>query len=724
MDPARFSHDKSPYERPGAKYCCGRGACWQAPCARGPNADGTCGGTSECEPFFDGNGYQCRRPMSAGGPCEQGPGPDGRCGIERPACVPQPSLRKRRGRLTLIAALLAIAAITGLAGNGTWPMLERLDLLDPGPISGAHARFTEEGGCATCHGGRNRQGLAWLGAAFTGHDMSGACLGCHAFDGPPDRPHNAELTPVHGPATLECAACHTEHQGETFNISQMADQQCHSCHRDEHRFTNFGKDHPEFGENFPYNTPGAIKFTHVKHFTKHFPKEGDHRPASETCLSCHDIDHAGPNVPVRSFESMCADCHSDEIPRKDLIVVSLPELDQSLVALTRQEAAAFDPDADETAPLPVEILEACGADFEELERLEALLEELEARAEAKDESDGANGTAALDAFLFERLETELEIETAGEASEDEEGESEEDEEDDFLSIGEDEPTAVDAFLLAIDREDINSYWAPYRSLVHAMTQDGAMALSDLVEARFGKGAAEPLLAGLETLPIEELACAWAGNEEYEPEEEPAAASGWTAEALEIRYKPAGHEDPVVRAWLESALAADGPSASDESAEALREHMFSDKNGPGSCAYCHAPTRESQVRSAGEQAGVWVAFDSRLDWHQQPEVRHQVKYAHGPHINLLGRGSWCTNCHELGQSAAGPETDGKSETQTGGESAPQIEVKSEGPEPVFAGDFKPIAVEKCESCHKESGVRQDCLTCHLYHRSTTFRKRMF
>ena len=705
MNPARFSHDESQYERPDSKFRCGRAACWAKPCARGPNIDGSCGGVSECEPFFDGNGYQCRRPAAFGGPCEEGPGPDGGCGIRRPPCVPRRSLRGLRGRVTLLFTLFAIATIVALTGNGAWPMLEQLNLSNPGPISGAHARFTEQSGCVTCHQGRDRTGLAWLTEAVTGHDMSGACLECHAFDGPADRPHNADRTPVRGPATLECVACHTEHQGETFDIAHLSDQQCQTCHKEELTFASFDEDHPDFGARFPYDTPAAIRFTHVQHLTKHFPSKSDKRPESETCVSCHDIDHAGPNVPVFSFERMCADCHADQIGRKDLVVLTLPEFDSSLVALTEEEEGAFDSDAESAELLPLQILETCGADFEGLERLEALLEGQNSGEEPEDEDDfrsiDGNEPTPVDTFLFERFEALLGTKNAGEEPEDE---------DDFLSIGEDEPTPVDAFLLAIDPGDMESYWAPYRALIHAMTQNGAAALHDLVEARFGQGAANPLLAGLESLPLEDMACAWAGNEEYEPEEETSGRPGWSADALEIRYKPARHEDPVMRAWLESALAANGIGSSNENAEELRRSMFSEENGPGRCAYCHSPTQVSAVRSSGADSGVWIALTSRLDWQQRPEVRHQVKYAHGPHINLLGRGTWCTNCHELNKS---PNSAAKSD-----------HGQSNGQDPVLAGDFMPIAIQQCKSCHKANGVRQDCSTCHLYHRSTSFRKRMF
>ena len=48
MDPERFNHDSSAYERPNYKFRCGRAAAWGKPCPNGPGADGSCGGIAAC----------------------------------------------------------------------------------------------------------------------------------------------------------------------------------------------------------------------------------------------------------------------------------------------------------------------------------------------------------------------------------------------------------------------------------------------------------------------------------------------------------------------------------------------------------------------------------------------------------------------------------------------------------------------------------------------------
>ena len=77
MDPEKFKHDSSRYERPTRKFTCGRAASWGKPCEFGPHVSGRCGGTSECRPAKVGDRWECRRSAIAGGPCKDGPGPDG-----------------------------------------------------------------------------------------------------------------------------------------------------------------------------------------------------------------------------------------------------------------------------------------------------------------------------------------------------------------------------------------------------------------------------------------------------------------------------------------------------------------------------------------------------------------------------------------------------------------------------------------------------------------------
>ena len=166
-----YNFDRSSYERPNNLFVCGRATEWGKPCGRGPNGDGTCGGTAECKPFDRNGRWECRRPPQDGGPCADGPGPDGTCGCSLPPCVPRRSLRQQRWRLSVIlvgVAIALIAVFTQLAtNNDIFAGSARLAALDAGDLTGSHSGFTGAKGCKTCHEAHDAKPLQWLAAAFS-----------------------------------------------------------------------------------------------------------------------------------------------------------------------------------------------------------------------------------------------------------------------------------------------------------------------------------------------------------------------------------------------------------------------------------------------------------------------------------------------------------------------------------------------------------------------------
>ena len=330
----RFRHDNSAYERPNLRYRCGRACSWEKPCPRGPLPDGSCGGTSECQPFLRDGRYHCTRPASAGGPCEEGPLPNGSCQFERPACAPALSVRVLRRRLgALVASVLVCFVVLGASVGGFFAF--GLIGIDAGPLTKQHANAVPHQRCETCHAPHRQGFTSWLKVAFSGgRDGTDDCLACHAFGGPERTPHNFFRDPKAaidqaafarlGDVGRQCVRCHSEHKGADADIARLSDAQCGTCH--EQKFDRFSKDHPRFAEGFPHFERTSIRFNHVIHLQQYFqsPRHKDRAPKS--CLTCHNVEEAATRVPLRGYDVACAACHDAEIVENELAFLVLPEL--------------------------------------------------------------------------------------------------------------------------------------------------------------------------------------------------------------------------------------------------------------------------------------------------------------------------------------------------------------------------------------------------------------
>lgn len=324
----RFTHQQSTYERPVTNFTCGRAAAWGKPCARGPSVGGSCQGVAECRPFKDGSRWLCRRTPSQGGSCKQGPNPDGSCCNTRSPCAPVPSVRRMRGQMALIAAIIAIAAIclTLFYSNpdGKHAIDNHLSLSNPGELSDMHHAFSATDGCQTCHLVEEDNSLSggFINLAAR-QDLQAGCVTCHEFGGPASAPHNmADLDA----APTSCIACHTEHKGRFANLIHTSDQQCASCHEDS--FESFAE-HTAFGEKFPNRQAGTIVFNHAKHLNFHFKDKKNAASAPSACTDCHRAEGAGSRVEVSSFEEVCSSCHLGNIvdsSKGEMALLELPKL--------------------------------------------------------------------------------------------------------------------------------------------------------------------------------------------------------------------------------------------------------------------------------------------------------------------------------------------------------------------------------------------------------------
>lgn len=600
LDPDRHRFDRSAYERPNYKYRCGRGAAWGKPCMRGPKPDGSCGGTSACNTIKNKNGrYECRRSAIAGGPCESGPLPDGRCSIIQPPCMPRRSLRGIRGRLCLLALGVVLAFIGGFNALSE-DSFAGLNWATPGPLTANHAGFITADDCKLCHAAHNSGVEGWFTALFAPANLTAKCTSCHSFDGPARLAHNQANPERPDLGETSCMMCHTEHKGETASIIEHDDVQCASCHKKQ--FSSFSRAHPKFPERFPYDRRTAIKFDHGSHFAKHFTDARYAEKAPETCLSCHSQDPNERSLVRAGYESSCAACHSDQIAKRELVVLRLPEFTENIIDLDR-------------------VVEACGPT---IEAFEILIEKVEA-LEAGDEPE------------------------------------EDEEEDEFESVSIDEKSIIGAYLLDVAVDDPDSYNIPMQELILAMAEEGVSPLAELVDDRAGREVARRLLAGLNPEVVKRLACAWAANLEYEMPAE-ASLGGWYGDFVELRYRPTGHNDAVSRNWIEFGLASaqitpgdeegddeEGDGEQGDRAIELRDSLISPKEGVGACAKCHSVNADADDENNLSMG--WRARDVK-------DSGRNFQFTHGVHINLLDArmteisqsGQGCRVCHILDKQA--------------------------------------------------------------------------
>ncbi len=590
MDPEKFKHDSSRYERPTQKFRCGRAAVWGKPCELGPHSNGRCGGTSECSPAKVGDRWECRRSAIFGGPCQNGPDSDGACSCQHPPCQPRRSLRSLRGILTAGAFAVVVAIIAlmlTLDGGGN----ARDTIIQAGELTGGHENFTAAKGCESCHEAHDQDAGDWFLAAFREDDMTEQCLACHTFAGDPRLGHNAAFA-AKG-QTTECVMCHTEHQGEDADIRHMSNSQCNECHKT--KIDSFSTSHPKFSVGFPHDRRTAVQFDHASHLSKHFSNQRYEERAPEDCTSCHSVDTAERAVEPASYEESCAECHGEAIRKRELVVLRLPEFEESLL----------DGDA---------VSEACGPTLESWELLQENMAEMTEAIEAGDEVELA--------------------------------EPEEEEEYEAVSLEEGDP--ISAYLMGMTADDMESYSEPMQEFIMRLVEEGPAPLAELVDEHAGEAVSPMLLSGLNAELVKRVACAWAANLEYEAPAE-NDLGGWHGDAVELRYAPVGHNDSVARAWINFALASSTDEDDDnaENVEALHEVILSPKEGVGACTKCHAISEDKD----GARHAEWR--------YRPSQARPYSTYSHGAHITLLNRDgvslmdpeNGCLTCHKINNEAA-------------------------------------------------------------------------
>lgn len=697
-------HSRKTYDRPHDEWTCGRAA-EGCPCIYGPSRRGECRATGQCLPAKNGDRWVCTRTLALGGLCEAGPGPDGGCGCPVAPCQPVRSLRARRGETVWLAVGLALGLVI-LVVLGP----DRARWTSPGPLTNQHAVSAQD--CAACHA--ETPGLL-LSAADRGerdrlHDQ--LCINCHDLGAQGRSPHGVSeagllaLARGQAPATgrapllltaaqqagvpeqLACATCHREHRGAEFNLRHMADQQCQICHQVQ--FAGFAQGHPEFA-GYPYARRTRLQFDHVSHFQRHFTDARLPSPGPTSCAHCHEPAPDGGKMLVRGFAQGCAQCHAGQIQGegragdKGLVFFRLPDIDVATLAAAGHEVGEWPRDCEGgLTPFMRWMLEGDASTRAALAEIDNVpLSDLRATTPAQ-------RAAAVQLLwsikgLFADLVTEGQLVILARLGSVTTGRSAAAERAGQFS--------ADAALAA------QQAWLPNLLVEVAARRRGKRvpAAGRPVAAAAFNATATPSATAVDDdllsdappvtppapvpgLPRVTPAPALPAALPLRDAEERAALGGWYRrdDSHTLHYRPVGHEDAFLQAWLEETAGHPAPSAQRIFAQ------LSAENAPGVCLKCHS------VDQSATTVVNWRASRPQPGW--QPFTR----FRHAAHFSLMGD-QGCMTCHTF---AVGADYAGS----FGANRNPAL----------FRSNFAPLSKDSCATCHQPSRSGESCLQCHNYH----------
>ncbi|MBC7853108.1 MAG: cytochrome c3 family protein, partial [Pirellulaceae bacterium] len=239
----------------------------------------------------------------------------------------------------MACTVLSLAALLVMLSRACWT-----EAFAPGALTLKHAQILSKNStsnrCAACHEAGDKSVGDWalhmVGAGSLQTPQSALCLKCHekGLDSAHAllphgvsrerlAKHTLEVAgeggessskswtsvvsiPENEQGEIGCAACHREHHGKEQDLATMSNQQCQACHAK--TFHSFASGHPEFTQ-WPFEKRSPIAFDHAGHNAKHFPAGKQ----AFRCETCH-VDGARRDVKLLAgFQTACASCHEPKI---------------------------------------------------------------------------------------------------------------------------------------------------------------------------------------------------------------------------------------------------------------------------------------------------------------------------------------------------------------------------------------------------------------------------
>ena len=673
------------YERPNQPWLCGLDD--GSPCPAGPGKRGKCPGATACHPIRDREHWICNRATARGGTCESGPSQAGECCIVY-QCKPLRSLRAQRGRF-VFACLVATLGGLCLMLSSDW----RNEMIAPGPLSSHHAALLKQGQearrCASCHAAGDQTFGQWMQQAFdlelAKPSQTVLCLECHQKQIEPDAAlwaHNVDpqlLLASADPSLqrqldptqkLACSACHREHHGATHDLTWMSDNACQACHQEQYQ--SFAKDHPEF-KNWPTQRRTRIAFDHAAHQRKHFSKDKQ----EFLCAQCHVQNAQGDFQQTLDYEATCAQCHDSKIETSwnaGIAMFALPMIDTKLLTdeghdIGQWPEAAGDEFDGSLPPLTKLLLVA---DPRAARALVLLGSDFDFFDVDPDDSEQLQAAAVLVTATKQLL---YDLLNQGQAALRQRVEKVLD-----RQLTQEEFSTLAARLSPENLAIITDRW-----LTQLNSEMSGEMSDELSDDKMSDNKATETNAPLIDAP----------EQDRQATRDRVEAGGWLHDelTLSIRYRPTGHADPWVTAWIDVlAESTNGPHAA-LTKPLLKQMML--PTSAGQCGSCHSvdrldvPDNASFPNNLGRCEVQWFAKRAVDD----PPLF--TKFSHVPHL-IQTQLADCQACHQINPLANVMET-----------------YQGDSPDTYQSG-FQPLTKQSCAECHTPQAAGDSCLQCHKYH----------
>jgi len=668
------------YDRPNQAWTCG-GEAQGMPCPLGPTQLGVC--QAECTPRKEGDRYYCNHASQLAGSCDEGPLPDGLCCQMPPQCEPSKQAGSwvcNRGKCqegplpdgscnrkftacqpvrgTLARRRLAVFAALGLA-LGTLLLMtgvpNRFALVSPGTLS-IHHQGTE--GCQDCHSVGEGRLIDWVHAAFSpsGPSQTQLCLECHAELGENAMfahglaPEGlAKLTSEIDLASFSSTGSSTESLllkgARTIQPSARKELACMTCHNEHHGegfdMTQMANRecqvcHRQTFDSFHQGHPELTDFFYQRRTRLHF------NHASHAIVHFSNFERTLPSDSGSSAVAKgapdCADCHFPDASGQSMLTRGF----EASCASCHEHQITDD------QFLPITVLRV---------------------PFSPTSADLSSVSASRTPFM------RLLLPDASAPNE-----------------------AVGQLLGQMLHQDHRGLEQRLRESLGADASDDDLSLltKTLTRLDFQRADRERLLALLAEGRIFET--------DRDEQASSVGHSTWhfdrSPDAMTLSYRPTGHADPFLKAWIEAGARHTRAAAFRKShdADAPLTAIFRQLTSPtqaGRCLKCH---------TVGEAADGYLQVEWEADPPQEGH-REFTQFDHAPHLTL-GNKATCTTCHPIDSESEivlfKPEFVHRDNT---------INTNALATE---ASGFHPVEKAACSKCHQRATAGDSCLMCHQYH----------